>query len=126
MKPLNKNITKLTLTVIFCCIITTLYLIYYPRIQLKVYNKTKFDIDSLNLDGNFYSIPKGKYIIVKAKKISFQAGYPCEVPKGNVKEMKAMNYNNLSCGTGITEVNNGSYEFDIEILIKKNKYLLEA
>ena len=114
-----------TLTLIFMfCIVATLYIFFYPKIRLEVYNKTIHNIDSLKIDNHYYSIPKGKSIVIKCTKLSLQDDLPFGEPTGKIKGHKETSFKTILCGTGITEVRTGNYTFNIKAIVEKNAYQL--
>jgi hypothetical protein len=122
---LIKNNKKSFLIVLFSSFsIFGYFYFFYPKVEIVVYNKTGFDIDSLNIEGEFYKIAKNKSLVIKNKKISIQDNLPSEIPRGIIKNMKISNFPILLCGEGISEIRKGKFKFDLKILTEKNEYFL--
>ncbi|HRG18233.1 MAG TPA: hypothetical protein PLP39_04035 [Flavobacterium lutivivi] len=115
---------KILLIILLCSVGATLYILYYPKIKIEVYNKTIYDIDSLNIDNNFYSILKGKSLIIKCRSLTMQDGLLFGEPRAKIDGLKKSNFKPFICGTGITTVRTGNYVFDIKSMIEKNEYIL--
>ncbi|GGC93762.1 hypothetical protein GCM10011508_21220 [Flavobacterium lutivivi] len=118
------NLKKILFIILLCSLGATPYILYYPKIKVEVYNKTIFNIDSLNIDNNFYSIPKGKSLIIKCRSLTLQDGLLFGEPKAKIDGMKKSNFKPFICETGITTVRTGDYAFDIKSLVEKNEYIL--
>jgi len=121
----HKDLKKLIFTGISCCLIATIYYFFlFPRIQIEVYNKTDFDIDSLNIDDKFYKIPKQKSLVINCRKLTIQNNLPFGSPKGILKNMPRDTMPEFLCGTGVEEIRSGKYKFDIKAFIGTDYYML--
>ncbi|WP_133524983.1 hypothetical protein [Flavobacterium sp. 245] len=110
---------------ILCFTIATIYfLFFYSRLQIEVYNKTDFDIDSLNIEGKFYKIQKRKSLVIDCEKLSIQDNLPFGTPDGIIKNMQRDTISYFLCGTGVEEIKSGKYKFNIEAFIGKDYYKL--
>lgn len=97
---------------------------YSSRVQLEVYNKTDFDIDSLIIDGQYYKLPKQESLVINCKKLRLQGYFPFGSPKGILKNMPRDAMPEVLCGTGVEEIRSGKYKFDIKAFIEKDYYTL--
>ena len=121
----RKNIKSLILTAILCCLLYTVYFFFFAtRIQIEVYNKTEFDIDSLNIDDKFYNIPKKNSLVINCRKLKMQGQLPSGTPKGKIKNLQNEKSWFLFCGTGVEEIRSGKYKFDLRVLTRNDSYLL--
>jgi hypothetical protein len=121
----HKGLKKLILIAIICCSIATIYFFSFSsRVQIEVYNKTDFDIDSLNIDGKFYKMQKRKSLVIKCKKVSIQDNLPFGPPQGEIKNMQPDTITYFLCGTGVEIIRSGKYKFNIEAVIVKDYYSL--
>lgn len=121
----HKDIKKLIFIGISCCLIATIYFFFFSsRVQIEVYNKTGFDIDSLNIDGKFYKIPKQKSLVINCRKLTIQNNLPFGSPKGFLKNMPRDSMPEFLCGTGVEEIRSGKYKFDIKAFIGTDYYML--
>lgn len=110
---------------VLCCSILTIYFFCFSsRVQIEIYNKTGFDIDSLNIEGKFYKIPKQKSLVINCKKLTIQDNLPFGSPKGILKKMPRDTMPEFLCGTGVEEIRSGKYKFDIKALIGTDYYTL--
>lgn len=110
---------------VLCCSILTIYFFCFSsRVQIEIYNKTGFDIDSLNIEGKFYKIPKQKSLVINCKKLTIQDNLPFGSPKGILKKMPRDTMPEFFCGTGVEEIRSGKYKFDIKALIGTDYYTL--
>lgn len=120
-----KDLKKLIFIGISCCLIASIYFFFFsPRIQIEVYNKSDFDIDSLNIDDKFYKIPKQKSLIINCRKLTIQDNLPFGTPNGIIKNMQQDTIPYILCGTGVEEIRCGKYKFDIKAFIGKDYYML--
>jgi hypothetical protein len=121
----TKNIKTIILTVIICCSLFVIYFFFLAsRIQIEVYNKSNFDVDSLNIDNKFYSIPKHTSLAINCRRLIVQDNLPFGTPKGKIKNMRREKDFILFCGTGVEEISSGNYKFDLEVLTGKGTYML--
>ncbi|MNR97073.1 hypothetical protein D3C72_282380 [compost metagenome] len=117
----HKNLKRLILIGILCCSIATIYFFFFSsRVQIEVYNKTDFDIDSLDIGGKLYKIKKRKSIIIYCRKLSIQNNLPFGSPKGVIKNMPRNTFPEFICGTGVEEIESGKYKFNIEAFTGKD------
>ena len=120
-----KNIKKIILTVIVCCSLLSIYFFFFAsRIQIEIYNKSNFNIDSLKVDNNFYSIPKHTSLVINCRRLKVQDNLPFGFPEGKIKNMHQEKDFIRFCGTEVEEINSGKYKFDLEVLIGKESYML--
>lgn len=108
------------------CVLLTAYLLFFTSdLKIVVFNKTNFDIDSLNIGGKFYKIKKHKTLVIKdCEKLFIQDNLPFGSPEGIIKNMKRDTMTNFLCGTGVEEMKKGKYKFNIEALVENDYYLL--
>jgi hypothetical protein len=109
-----------------CSLLITIYFFFFvSSIQIEIFNKTNFDIDSLNINGKFYKLKKQKTLIIKdCKKLSIQDNLPFGPPVAVIKNMKRDTTPVFLCGAEIDEVENGNYKFNIEALVENHSYIL--
>ena len=127
MKSIIKkaNLKRLIFIGILCCSIVTIYFLYFSsRVQIEVFNKTDFDIDSLNIDDKFYKIPKQKSLVINCKKLTIQDNLPFGSPKGIIQNMPRDTMPEFLCGTEVGDIRSGKYKFDIKAFIGKDYYTL--
>lgn len=122
----QKKKKKLFLIFLLCCSIGLIYFpFYYSRLQIEVYNRTNFDIDSLKIDGKFYKIPKNKFLLIEdCEKLTMQGSIPFGIPEGKINGMKADTTIYSYCGEGIHEITHGKYKFDIRAFTGRDFYTL--
>jgi hypothetical protein len=121
----HKDLKKSVFIGISCCLIATIYFFFFsPRVQIEVFNKTNFDIDSLNIEDKFYKIPKQKSLIINCRKLTIQGNLPFGTPNGIIKNMRRDTITYFLCGTGVEEIRSGKYKFDIKAFIGKDYYML--
>lgn len=121
----HKDLKKLIFIGISCCLIASIYFFFFSsRVQIEVYNKTDFDIDSLNIDDKFYKIPKQKSLVINCRKLTIQDNLPFGTPNGIIKNMQRDTITYFLCGTGVEEIRSGKYKFDIKAFIGKDYYML--
>lgn len=120
-----KGLKKLIFIAISCCLISSIYFFFFsPRVEIEVYNKSDFDIDSLNIDDKFYKIPKQKSLVINCRKLTIQGNLPVGTPNGIIKNMQRDTITYILCGTGVEEIRSGKYKFDIKAFIGKDYYML--
>ncbi|HEU4789599.1 MAG TPA: hypothetical protein VFS71_07950 [Flavobacterium sp.] len=121
-----KGLKRFIFIGILCCSIVTIYFFCFSsRVQIEVYNKTDFDIDSLNIDDKFYKIPKQKSLVINCRKLTIQNNLPFGSPKGILKNMPRDTMPEFLCGTGVEEIRSGKYKFDIKAFIGTDYYMLD-
>lgn len=121
----HKDLKKLIFIGISCCLIASIYFFFFSsRVQIEVYNKTDFDIDSLNIDAKFYKIPKQKSLVINCRKLTIQGNLPFGTPDGIIQNMQRDTTTYFLCGTGVEEIRSGKYKFDIKAFIGKDYYML--
>lgn len=127
MKSIIKkmNLKRFIFIGILCCSIVTIYFLYFSsRVQIEVFNKTDFDIDSLNIDNKFYKIPKQKSLVINCRKLTIQDNLPFGSPKGILKNMPRDTIPEFLCSTGVEDIRSGKYKFDIKAFIGRDYYTL--
>jgi hypothetical protein len=95
------------------------------NIQIKVFNKTGYDLDSVSFD-HFYlgKITKDSSAIVSGiDEIIMHADVPLHRPFGIIEEKKRP-FKLTPCGTKSKKKKSGSYAFDVFINETGNEYLL--
>jgi hypothetical protein len=109
-----------------CVLIIMIYFLFFTsNLKIEVFNKTSFDIDSLNVNGKFYKIEKQKSLVIKdCQELSIQDNLPFGPPEGIIKNMKSDTTTVFLCGTGVEQIENGNYKFNIEALVEKDYYML--
>lgn len=121
----NKNFKRIFfLSLLLCSIAVTYFYFFSARIQVEVYNKTDFDIDSLKIEDKYYEITKRKSIVINCRKLTIQDNLPFGTPEGIIKNMQRDTITYPLCGTGIEKIKSGKYKFDIEAEIGKDYYKL--
>tara|TARA_R110000868_G_scaffold335852_3_gene596749 strand:- start:525 stop:926 length:402 start_codon:yes stop_codon:yes gene_type:complete len=122
----HKIFKRLILITILCSSIAIIYFFFFSyRVQIEVYNKTGFDIDSLHIDDKFYRIPKRKYLIIECRELSIQDNLPFGTPEGIIQNKQCDTITYIICGTGVEKIRSGKYKFDIETFIGKEYYSLK-
>lgn len=111
------------MTTILCCSIVIYYFFFASRIQIEVFNRTNYDVDSLEIDKVFYKIPKQKSLVIHCRRLEMQDGLPFGVPNAKIKKMRKAKEFRFFCGTGIDEISSGKYKFDLKILTGDGAYL---
>ena len=95
------------------------------NIQIKVFNKTGYDLDSV-LFGHFYlgKLSKDSTVFLSGiDEITMQGDVPLNRPFGLI-EGKKRPFNLTPCGTKSKKKKEGSYAFDIFINETENEYWL--
>jgi hypothetical protein len=95
------------------------------NIQIKVFNKTGYDIDSV-LFGHFYlgKLSKDSTVFLSGiDEITMQGDVPLNRPFGLI-EGKKRPFNLTPCGTKSKKKKEGSYAFDLFIYETGNEYRL--
>ena len=125
MKSIIENKNLMRLMGVLCVLLTAYLLFFTSDLKIVVFNKTNFDIDSLNIGGKFYKIKKHKTLVIKdCEKLFIQDNLPFGSPEGIIKNMKRDTMTNFLCGTGVEEMKKGKYKFNIEALVENDYYLL--
>ena len=112
------------LSLILCIMSITYFTFFSARVQVEIYNKNDFDIDSLKIENKYYEIKKLKSIVINCRKLTMQDNLPFGTPEGLIKNMQRDTITFPICGTGIEEIRSGNYKFDIEADIGKDYYKL--
>jgi hypothetical protein len=122
----RKGIYRIISSVIILVLITLIYFIFFfNNLRVEVFNKTSYDLDSLKIDNKFYHIKKGDALLVdNCKSISMQGGLPFGLPQANINGKIKDTFQILLCGTGVEEIKNGQYQFDIVLSEYNNLYRL--
>ena len=100
-------------------------LIIGQNIQIKVFNKTGYDLDSV-LFGDFYlgKLNKDSTVFLSGiDEITMQGDVPLNQPFGLI-EGKKRHFNLTPCGTKSKKKKEGSYAFDLFIYETGNEYRL--
>ena len=95
------------------------------NIQIKVFNKTGYDLDSV-LFGHFYlgKLSKDSTVFLSGiEEITMQGDVPLHAPFGII-EGKTRPFNLTPCGTKSKKKKAGSYAFDVFIHETGNEYRL--
>jgi hypothetical protein len=101
------------------------FLLFYNKLKIVVFNKTAYNIDSLKIDNNFFSIKKGDSLFIdNCKSISMQSDLPFGLPEANIVGKTKDTFMLWFCGTGVKEIKNGEYKFDITLSEDSNFYRL--
>lgn len=106
-------------------LLVTYFLFFSSDLKIEVFNKTDFDIDSLNIEGKYFKIKKQRSLVIKdCRKLSMQDNLPFGSPDAIIKNKQRDTVPIFLCGTGIEEVRSGNYKFNIEAQIEKDYYIL--
>jgi hypothetical protein len=101
------------------------FMFFFQNLKLEIYNKTNYDIDSLQIGDEFFNVKKGTAIhIENCSSISMQAGIPFGLPIAKIKRRNDGTMLWYLCGTGVKEIKRGRFKFDIEIREDSSSYLL--
>ena len=112
-------LTISVLTLLVC------FIFFFQNLKIEVFNKTNYDIDSLNIGNRFFHIKKGSSLLIdNCKSISMQAGLPFLLPEAKIKRKNDGTIHWDLCGTGVKEIKRGKYKFDIAISEDSSSYLL--
>ena len=124
MKRNNLNYIKLIAMVsatFFLCYI----LLFSGNVKIQVFNNSEYDIDSLEIDGNFYRIEKRKSIFIDdCRNLKIQADLPFGKPQGVIKNKLKDTMTYFYCGQGVKTVKSGSYKFDVEAFVDEKYFRL--
>jgi hypothetical protein len=95
-------------------------------LTIKVHNKTGFDVDSLIVGEKNVGFLKHNHVIVTkdCKEIDMQGGYPVGPTLGVIKCKQRDNSPFEICGTGLKQIKEGYFEFDLIIDQQKEGYRL--
>ena len=106
-------------------VLSLYFLFFYNKLEIVVFNKTAYDIDSLKIDTKFFSIKKGDSLFIdNCKSISMQIDLPFGLPRGNIAGKTKDTFMLLFCGTGVKKIKNGQYKFDVTLSEDSNFYRL--
>ncbi|MEG2099952.1 MAG: hypothetical protein RRY99_00420 [Flavobacterium sp.] len=107
---------------IFSILFITIIFLNLKRLQVKFYNKTGEDIDSLIIGETLIGHLKNENSTQKInfKEFTFNDNIPYEQINGIVNNKKLDQLNWSSCGTGIETKSKGWYQFDIKKTLDKN------
>ena len=122
----NKKRNKIVgIVTIFLLLLSLYFVFFYPKLKIEVFNKTAYKIDSLEIDGKFFSIKKGDSLLIdNCKSISMQSNLPFGLPEAKIEGKIKDTFMLLFCGTGVKEIKNGKFKFDIKLSEDSNFYRL--
>ena len=121
-RRIYKTITLVTMALLA---ISVYFIFFFNNLQIEVYNRTNYDIDSLKIDNKFFNIKKGNSLLIdNCKSISMQAGLPFGLPQANIKGLSKDTFPIFLCGTGVKKIKNGQYQYDITISEYNNFFRL--
>jgi hypothetical protein len=125
-KARNRKAIK---TIGFATIASLLFLIYflffYNKLEIVVFNRTAYNIDSLKFDNRFFSIKKGDSLLIdNCKSISMQSDLPFGLPQANIAGKTKDTFMLWFCGTGVKKIKSGQYKFDITMSEDSNFFRL--
>jgi hypothetical protein len=125
------NVNKQKVTIILLFLIVALFGAKYffkksakasNKVQVTLYNKSKYNIDSLYFGGKYYNIKsKSSLTINDSKGFSTQGSLPFGFPEGIIKGKYYDTTKIGHCGTGVKSIRKGNYHFDI-LLTEANNY----
>lgn len=100
-------------------------LFFSSNVQVQVFNNSEYDIDSLEIGGNYYRIQKHESIYIDdCRSLEIQADFPFGEPQGLIKNKLKDTMSYFYCGEGVETVKRGSYKFDIEAFVDEKYYRL--
>ncbi len=121
-KKINKVIGLLA---IFLLTLSLYFIFFFQNLKIEIFNRTNYDIDSLNIADNFFHIKKGTSLFIEnCKSISIQAGLPFGLPEAKIKGKNRDDSRWDFCGTGVKKIKRGKYKFDIMIMEDGSSYTL--
>jgi len=121
----GRNYKVVGLLTIIASFVAIYFIFFFHSFEMIVFNKTNYDIDSLAIGNKFFHINKGDSLIVdNCKSISMQSGLPFGLPKAKIKGLIKDTLPIFLCGTGVKEIKNGNYQFDITISKDNNLFRL--
>lgn len=121
----RKTIRTIGFATIALLFFSTYFLFFYNKLEIVVFNRTAYSIDSLKIGNKFFSIKKGDSLrIDNCKSISMQSDLPFGLPQAIIEGKTKDTFMLWFCGTGIKKIKNGQYEFDISISEDSNFYRL--
>ncbi|NBA73986.1 hypothetical protein GOQ04_00390 [Emticicia sp. ODNR4P] len=86
--------------------------------EIIVYNKTGYQLDSLEFEEHYFQLQPNDSIIIKnCKSFSMQDDLPFGFPQAKIKGISVKKPPFFICGAGISKILHGTYQYDI-ILIK--------
>lgn len=100
-------------------------LLFSSNVKIQVFNNSEYDIDSLEVGGNYYRIEKHKSIFIdNCRSLEIQADLPFGKPQGVIKNKLKDTMTYIYCGEGVKSVKSGSYKFDVEAFVDEKYYSL--
>lgn len=113
-------IAMVSIAVLLCYV-----LLFSSKVHVQVFNNSEYDIDSLEIGGNYYRIQKHDSIYIDdCRSLEIQADLPFGKPQGLLKNKLKDTISYLYCGEGVETVKDGSYKFDIEAFVDEKYYTL--
>ena len=100
---------------------------YGQNLQIKIYNKTGYDLDSISIGDTYVGLIKkhSSKIVLECKFLDLQDGRPYGLPNGIAKGLtKDTSWLIPFCSTGLKSVTTGKFKFDITLNAGKEGYRL--
>ena len=125
-KVKNRKKIKIIGSATIALLIFLFYFIFiYNKLEIVVFNKTAYNLDSLKIGDKFFSLKKGDSLFIdNCKSISLQNSLPFGLPQTNIAGKTKDTFMLLFCGTGVNKIKNGQYKFDITLSEYNNFYRL--
>ncbi|MDI9858153.1 hypothetical protein [Flectobacillus roseus] len=87
--------------------------------EIIIYNKTGYQLDSLEFEEHYFQLALNDSIIIKnCKSFSMQDDLPFGFPQAKIKGISVKKPPFFICGAGVSKIVHGTYQYDI-ILNKK-------
>lgn len=86
-------------------------------VKIRFYNKTEYQIDSLNVNGVFLGtiLPNSSSKLMEFQSFPFDGGYPDATATALINRIKVATPHFPRCGILLYSVKKGTYEFDIMV-----------
>jgi hypothetical protein len=120
----KKSKTFILISIIISALFIFYFLLFSKNLEIKVYNKTNYDIDSLKIDNHYYKIEKNKSLVINCHELLFQDELPFGFPEAIIKGKTADTTSFFLCGTGVEKIKSGKYKFDLNNYDDKYFYSL--
>jgi hypothetical protein len=102
-------------------ILATLFLCLFEETinspEIIVYNKTGYQLDSLEFEEHYFQLAPNDSIIIKnCKSFSMQDDLPFAFPQAKIKGISVKNPPFSICGVGASKIVHGTYQYDIRLI----------